>query len=203
MYTTRLRAVADRARLEFFDAWDAACRLIDTVTEQAQAVFGDVADRGAYNNAVVRLIFALRQINGRAAFEPPRRVAWMRVWAAAQRDLAALHEIVKPDDDAIGSDGLTMPEVRRHAADLADALADADLASYHRALYPTAGIQRPPAPAHIECIAGDRLDHPSRIHNATFTDASVLQELMADLYPVCGRGVNALAALRNHPIMDS
>jgi hypothetical protein len=200
--TTKLRNVAnnviDRAERNFFDAFDAGAELMDAVAEHVQATLGEAVDRGVYNNARARAIYALRQINGPAKHYMPTRVAWTHVWASAQRDMASLHKVIGRDDER-GSDGFTLSEVRLHAADLADALGYADRAAYDRIIRPKATIKRRPAAEHIEAIAGDRLDRaPLIIHNPLFTDERLLDELMDDLRPVCGRGVLALALLRGY-----
>jgi hypothetical protein len=200
--TTKLRNVANnvigRAERKLFGARDAAAGLIGDVTEWAQAIFSEAVDLGVYNNARSRANYALRQINGPAKCYVPTSVAWTHVWASAVRDMAALHKVIGLDDER-GSDGFTLSEVRFHAADLADALGYADLAAYDRIIRPKATIKRRPAAEHIEVIAGDRLDRAREIvYNPAFADAPLLDELMDDLRPVCGRGVRALALLRGY-----
>jgi hypothetical protein len=203
MNTTKLRdianAAAGRVKRKLLDARDATAHVVKVSTEHVRATLADASDAGAYNNARGRAIFALRKVTGPTTFYPPIRIAWVRVWASAQRDIAALHPLIHRDDNERGSDGFTLAEVRRHAADLADALADADFAAYYRIASPWLNIQRRPARPDIEAIAGDRLcPDPERALGPQYSFERVVKDLMDDLRPVCGRGVRALALLRGY-----
>lgn len=118
------------------------------------------------------------------------RASWMRIWAAAQVQIAACHEMHPGGHTGFHVDGRSYSEVRRQSATLANALGDA--------LTTPIGAARPPAPTHIELVAGSFLDDLPRANPGDLditNPASRLSTTMDQLRPVCGFAVEAIPRL--------
>lgn len=144
--------------------------------------------RTNYELAVRRARRAARRLAEATFVE---RIAYLQIWAAAMRELAALQPLVVRDIAHFrDTPAFALARAQRDAADIADALAAAAQTPTDR--------QRPPARFDIETAAGPLLERARHLPPAerdADDPSSLVNQLKRALWPVCGRGVRAISLL--------
>lgn len=174
---------------------------LDTIVDAPDDALFWLHTTGELTGARLRYAFAVRRAHNAAKktrgwhrHGTVVRVAGLRLWAAALRELAALQPVLMRGYRGLTGPSIELSAAQLHGADVAEALADALDTPIDRA--------RPAARTDIEEAAGELLDR-LRFLQPTDRDVdnpnSLLNALKSALWPSCGRGVQALSLLEQSP----